>query len=82
MQFCFLTKFFIIFVLNSSGDQSSREKLKKKNKNNNKKQLVGETDCIMGTLRVADYIFSAQSPLLVPWDREKKQATLTVSELS
>lgn len=81
MQFCFLTKFFIIFVLNSSGDQSSREKLKK-NKNNNKKQLVGETDCIMGTLRVADYIFSAQSPLLVPWDREKKQATLTVSELS
>ena len=81
MQFCFLTKFFIIFVLNSSGDQSSREKLKK-NKNNNKKQLVGETDCIMGTLRVADYIFSAQSPLLLPWDREKKQATLTVSELS
>ena len=81
MQFCFLTKFFIIFVLNSSGDQSSREKLKK-NRNNNKKQLVGETDCIMGTLRVADYIFSAQSPLLLPWDREKKQATLTVSELS
>ena len=81
MQFCFLTKFFIIFVLNSSGDQSSREKLKK-NKNNNKKQLVGETDCIMGTLRVVDYIFSAQSPLLLPWDREKKQATLTVSELS
>ena len=81
MQFCFLTKFFIIFVLNSSGDQSSREKMKK-NKNNNKKKLVGETDCIMGTLRVVDYIFSAQSPLLLPWDREKKQATLTVSELS
>ena len=36
----------------------------------------------MGTLRVADYIFSAQSPLLLPWDREKKEATLTVSELS
>ena len=36
----------------------------------------------MGTLRVGDYIFSAQSPLLLPWDREKKQATLTVSELS
>ena len=26
----------------------------------------------MGTLRVADYILSAQSPLLLPWDREKK----------
>ena len=81
MQFiCFLTKFFISFVLNSSGDQSSREKLKKVKIN--KQKMVRETNCIMGTMKVADCIFSAQSPLLLPWNWEKKQATLAVSELS
>ena len=34
--------------------------------------MVGETNCIMANLKVADCIFSAQSPLILPWNREKK----------
>ena len=44
--------------------------------------MVGETNCIMANLKVADCIFSAQSPLILPWNTEKRQTTLALSELS